>query len=271
MLEGRREKPEVVSRVLGMGAKEKWNMLKAARQQEAAGRTAKELGETANEPESWITVIHVEPSSERLQQLAVMLRTQPINWVEEFVMLRGVSALCELLDLYLSKQTRSERDSTVMLHTLHCLKALMNVELGMEAMVGGEAFTKLQEEMHKAGEADAALDLLLRPSEVNGLTRLVQSVERGRENEASCLVHNEALLLLAGAVSYSAEAHKIALAAFDSVKTERRKLQRFSELVDGCQPPAPRGRSDARHVMAQYKVDTLPPAKSLFADTCLQK
>lgn len=33
----------------------------------------------------------------------------------------------------------------------------MNVELGMEAMIGGAAFVKLQEEMHKMNAESVAL------------------------------------------------------------------------------------------------------------------
>ena len=55
---------------------------------------------------------------------------------------------------------------------------------------------------------------------------------------AACLVQNEALILLTGPVKYSAEAHTIALAAFDELKRDRRRVQRFSDLVDSCQPAA---------------------------------
>ncbi|KAL1499487.1 hypothetical protein AB1Y20_011690 [Prymnesium parvum] len=241
MLERMRERPEVKAKVLSMGAAEKWMMLQSYRQILAQEQAAKKLGDTHNDTETWITVIHVEPSPLKLQELSAILRTQPIQWAEEFVMLRGLSALCELLDLHLMKQLRSEMDYQVMHAALLCLKPLMNFELGMEAMVGGETFIKLQEEMHKVGEEaveGAALDMLLRPSEMNGLTRLVQCIESKRDTPTACAVQHEALKMLSAAVSYSAEAHTIALTAFDNVKTERRRLQRFADLVDGCQAPA---------------------------------
>lgn len=257
-----REKPEVQAKVMALGVQEKWIMLQSYRQKLAKEQAERDLGDTHNEAEFWITVVNVEPTAAKLQQLCAMLRTQPIQWVEEFVMLRGVSALCDLLELYVMKQLRSEMDCQVMLQALLCVKTVMNVELGMEAMVGGAAFMKLQEEMHKAGaEAveGAALDMLLRPQE-SGLVKLVQCLESRRESTTACAVQNEALLLLGAAVMYSAEAHTITLEAFERVKMERRRVQRFGDLVDSCQPPSASRESSeaAKLVVAQNQVCAHP-------------
>ena len=67
------------------------------------------------------------------------------NWSVAFIMGRGMGALCDLLQLFQMKRAPSDADFRVMRQSLRCLRALMNVELGMEAMIGGTAFAKLQE------------------------------------------------------------------------------------------------------------------------------
>ena len=64
---------------------------------------------------------------------------------------------------------------------LRCLRALMNVELGMEAMVGGAAFASLQQEMARAG-SDESLDAAIPLSDVSGLSRLVACIDTNHDS-----------------------------------------------------------------------------------------
>lgn len=107
MLEAMREKPEVQAKVLGMGLTEKWM---SYRQKEAKERAEREMGDTHNDVETWIIGMQVEPTALKLQELYAVLRTQPIAWVEVFVMQRGVKALCGVLEEKQLKALRSEMD-----------------------------------------------------------------------------------------------------------------------------------------------------------------
>ena len=162
-------------------------------------------------------------------------------------------ALCSLLEDITTKAAKSDLDYSVMLNTLLCLKALMNVELGMEAMVGGAAWLKTQEEMFKAQQHEEAAFQNIVEDAVSGLTRLAQCLETKHDSVAACNVQKEALVLLGGAVKYSEEAHTITLTAFDALKKDRRMAQRFSDLVDSLQP-ATASRDGPQLVVAQNQV-----------------
>ena len=178
----------------------------------------------------------------KLDELAVLIRTQPREWSEEFIMLRGMNALCSLLQLSLQKQARSSVDYGVMTQALRCLGRLMNVELGMEAMVGGSAFGAVQEAI--AG-SDDSMRSEVEADDMHGLYRLAQCIDNNRESVTACEMQKEALLLLGAAVQYSTEAHEKALAAFDQLKRERRRVHRFFYLVESCHAPGTGGADGA--------------------------
>ena len=75
-----------IDKVLGLGVAEKWEMLKGHRQQRAQKQAERDMGDHHNDPEEWIRIVNVEPSAQKLEGLRVMLRTQPIQWVTDFIM-----------------------------------------------------------------------------------------------------------------------------------------------------------------------------------------
>ena len=149
MLESQGQKPQVAEQIMMLSDDKKWMMLKGFKEQAQA--------ENDVHPDDWVVKVHVEPTSENLETLSVLLGTYPVTWVEEFVLCGGTSALTGILELYQMKPRKSEADLTVVARLLRCIRALMNTELGMEAIIGGDTAHKLAIEASKR-LGDAAPD-----------------------------------------------------------------------------------------------------------------
>ena len=228
----------------------------------------------APDPQEWVRKVHVEPTADNLEQLAVVLRGQPRSWTEEFVLCDGVSAICDLLELYSMKPRKSDTDLAVMERLLRCVRAVMNVELGMEAIVGGETARRLAKAIQRKldgdisdvedydSDEDAAASANSAPGGVvdpgrGGLRQLALLVDpkpASRESIAACKAQSDALLLLSAAAQYSSEAHARVLAAFDHLSTMRKRGKvRFAELLTSCTPSG-LDKSEPRLLAAQCAV-----------------
>lgn len=219
MLAEQGQKPAVVQQIMLLDANKKWMMLQGYKSQ----------AKQDEHPDDWVTVIHVEPTPANIETLSVLLTSYPVPWVEEFVLSGGVSALCDLLELFGHKPRKSDADLELLTWLLRCVRSLMNVELGMEVMIGGDTACKLAAqtaEKHGLPPPTAA--------DAN-LNRLGLCIDAGnRDSTEACHVQAQALLLLAAAASYSSEAHGYVLGAFEYVQSTRRLGHRLSALVDSC-------------------------------------
>ena len=79
MLNARGEKEHVKEKVLGMGLTEQWMMLQGYRQMIAKEQAEVAAGNVNNTPEAWVTIVHVEPTAAKLEELAVLIRTSQAN------------------------------------------------------------------------------------------------------------------------------------------------------------------------------------------------
>ena len=90
MLSQQGQKPEVRANIMKLPDDKKWLMLQGFSKQD----------KNVEPPDDWVTKIHVEPTSANLEKLSVILRTVNVRWVEDFIVVDGVVALCDLLELF---------------------------------------------------------------------------------------------------------------------------------------------------------------------------
>ena len=119
--------------VMGLDDAKKWQMLQGFQAQQAK---AGQIDDIKEHPEHWLHILKLDPQKSDLETLSVMLRQQPAAWVIEFVELKGVNALCEMLELLEKKAFKKPGDFELMGMVLRCLRSLMNMEAGMDAVLG---------------------------------------------------------------------------------------------------------------------------------------
>ena len=93
-------------------------------------------GDVRDAPEHWLNVINLEPTQRNLQDLADELGQRPAGWIDEYIELRGVVALMDLLELLEKRTSKKPGDFQLMDQVLRCLRSLMNLERGMNAILG---------------------------------------------------------------------------------------------------------------------------------------
>ena len=79
MLEEQKMKPAVRDNIRMLPDDKKWMMLQGFRSKAT----------DVDPPDDWVTKIHVEPTSQNLETLSVILRTQPVSWVQDFLVADG--------------------------------------------------------------------------------------------------------------------------------------------------------------------------------------
>ena len=210
-------------------------------------------GDVRDQPEHWLNVINLDPTKGNLQQLAQELSTRPVGWIDEYIELRGVVALMDLLELLEKRTSKRASDFAVMDQVLRCLRSLMNLERGMRVILG----------------LDEMMDAAVGSPRRGGSTKLQQLVNvLGAQHSLSAAkearaVQCQALTLLSAAALFSTEGHEQAgarrrrphaplppaapsyrpsphracalsqvLAAFDRLRKTRRGKQRFGWALD---------------------------------------
>ena len=231
----------------------KWQLLQNYQQQQKAA-----VGDIREQPEHWINVLNIDPTIESLQSLSVLIRQKPVIWVCEFLELHGIESLCELLEILEKNPYKKPHEFELMDQVLRCLKSLMNLEQGMNAMLGIE--------VSRASAIVARVDCRAtrRRLRRQGARRREEGVSRSRARgqladhaagqEAALVglrqlalcadgrsdalearkVQCTALTLLSAAALFSDEGHRQVLSALDDLKRTRRRLHRFGWLVEAC-------------------------------------
>ena len=134
MLDSQGYKEAARNNIMLLSDDHKWQLLQSYQQ-----KLTKDAGDIREQPEHWINVLNIEPSVENLQSLSVLIRQKPVIWVTEFIELGGVAALCELLEHFEKRTFKKPHDFELMDQVLRCLRSLMNLESGMNAMLGIDA------------------------------------------------------------------------------------------------------------------------------------
>ena len=93
---------------------------------------------------------------------------------------------------------------------LRCLRSLMNLENGMDAVLG------------------------VTEGSSGGLRQLGRCIDTKHESVHAKTVQAQALTLLSAAALYSAEGHDQVLDSLDALKKTRRRMHRFGWLVEAC-------------------------------------
>jgi hypothetical protein len=218
MLDAQGDPPAVRQKIMELADANKWEMVKGyqqlkaqrQRQQAEAEEQGLDRGDIKDTPEHWIQVLNLEPSRSNLDELAVMLRQREVTWVDDFISLQGVEALSELLELLEKKAFKKPGDFEMMGQVLRCLRSLMNLENGMDAVLG-------------VGEGVSG-----------GLRQLARCIDTKHESVHARTVQCQALTLLSAAALYSAEGHEQVLESLDHLKKTRRRMHRFGWLVEAC-------------------------------------
>eukprot|EP00966_Prymnesium_polylepis_P300173 6937017-Prymnesium_polylepis.1 len=88
--------------------------------------------------EQWIEQLNLEPTLKKLEGLLETLQaiTTSEGWLEEFVLSNGVPALYDLLQIWQMKPRKGVPELEMLVHLMRCLRALMNIDVGMQALVG---------------------------------------------------------------------------------------------------------------------------------------
>ena len=131
MLEAQGEKEAVRAQIMQLSDANKWQLYSGY-----AATKANESGDVKDLPEHWVQLLNLEPTKSNLEELSVLLRQKPVSWVNEFIELRGVIALSDLLELLEKKAFKKPSDFDLMGMVLRCLRSLMNLENGMDAILG---------------------------------------------------------------------------------------------------------------------------------------
>ena len=191
MLDAQGQPPAVRKKIMELSDSNKWEMCKGYQaiaaqkraEQEKAMAAGIDKGDIKDTPEHWIQVLNLEPSRSNLEELSVMLRQQAVSWVDDFIALSGVIALTDLLELLEKKAFKKPGDFEMMGQVLRCLRSLMNLENGMDEILG-------------TGEGSKG-----------GLKQLARCIDTKHESVAARTVQCQALTLLSAAALYSADGH----------------------------------------------------------------
>ena len=220
----------------------KWQLLQNYQQQQKAA-----VGDIREQPEHWINVLNIDPTIENLQSLSVLIRQKPVIWVCEFLELHGIESLCELLEILEKNPYKKPHEFELMDQVLRCLKSLMNLEQGMNAMLGIEVsrasaiVRPSTAEPPAGGSGDKVPDGEKKASPAREHEDNSPTTRRGRRRRsglrqlALCAdgrsdalearkVQCTALTLLSAAALFSDEGHRQVLAALDDLKRTRRRL-----------------------------------------------
>lgn len=124
--------PAARQEMLGYSLDKKWMLV----YQDALGEHAKS---TSTTPEVYVKALSsMRISTEQLENLWVLLRTEPLGWVLQFLDSQGDVALLRYLvrtHEQLRQREESSADAEVFAHEFHalkCLKCMMNLKLGAE-------------------------------------------------------------------------------------------------------------------------------------------
>ena len=195
MLEAQGEKEHVRIGIMQLSDANKWQLY-----QGYAATRAAEAGDIKDAPEHWCQLLNLEPTKTNLEELSVMLRQKPVSWVNEFIDLSGVTALSDLLELLEKKAFKKPSDFELMAMVLRCLRSLMNLENGMDAILG----------LLDDDEPQVSTPGGRRPAAVarGGLRQLALCIDSGgRESTEARAVQCQALTLLSAAALYSDDGH----------------------------------------------------------------
>ena len=255
MLDAQGYKEAAKNNIMLLPDSHKWQLLQSYQQSLVVA-----AGDIREQPEHWINVVNIEPSVENLQSLSVLIRQKPVVWVQEFIELNGVEALCELLEHFEKRTFKKPHDFELMDQVLRCLRSLMNIEQGMSAMLGLSSNDSLRGSTVEGAPAEApaaapasAPNTIVREgtrstADANeedqkvarrrrrkpGLRQLALCADSKHDAVEARQVQCTALTLLSAAALFSDEGHDKVLQALDDLKRTRRRLHRFGWLVEQC-------------------------------------
>ncbi|KAJ3386405.1 Dishevelled associated activator of morphogenesis 2 [Lobulomyces angularis] len=133
-----------------------------------------------------------------LQSLEVSLRTEPINWVKEFVKSGGCEVLLKVMKRYSLKTTLANSERDCQAHSVRAIKAMMNNSIGLQAML----------------TINDAINIL-----AMGLTSSIIKVKTST-------------LEMMAAVCFVPNGHKLILIAMEALKEIKKETFRFSKLME---------------------------------------
>jgi hypothetical protein len=113
----------------------KWLLLKAHRKVFVIDQTGP-TGLIRDTPEFFAQGLQAEQGIEMVTQLRICLGSKPVSWMDKFLDLDGIMFLLEVLSNVEAKSNKSEDDLLVERECLKCLKIIMNVQQGLDAVLG---------------------------------------------------------------------------------------------------------------------------------------
>lgn len=151
-------------------------------------------------PQTLIEQFQEQGDLKTLQKIQVLLRTQPIRWVNSFIGMDGIRVIAEALATtnVLSVQRTSE-DVQFQTECVHCFRAILNTKIGMEAFME---------------ERDAVRNLALMLDSPVVATR------------------SQVCFLLAIIASWSNQGFALTLDAINHYKLVKREKTRFQDVVN---------------------------------------
>ena len=191
MLVQQGQKPAQRVQILALPDDKKWTMVTLFQRQSKSTESA----------DTWVSKIHVEPSADNLEKLSVIMRTGVVSFVSDFIAAGGVVALCNILELWEYKPSKSSEDLGVIMQLLRCIRAVMSVEAGVQAVAGGQAAIHL---LRASDDEPSASDV--ERWQKGALSQLALVVEpSSRDGHQACEVraHREAHMHACAAPSYS--------------------------------------------------------------------
>ncbi|KAJ3217043.1 Dishevelled associated activator of morphogenesis 2 [Dinochytrium kinnereticum] len=120
-----------------MTSEKKWMLLL---QQQAKMGNNEVIASPTREPQAFVDILNnstYQPLdlSKDLQSLEVALRTEPINWVKEFVRVGGLDALISQLQRLFQKSNPTQVDKDCQLYSIRAMKAQLNNTFGLQAAI----------------------------------------------------------------------------------------------------------------------------------------
>ncbi|KAI8837101.1 formin homology 2 domain-containing protein [Chytridium lagenaria] len=120
-----------------MSSERKWMLLL---QQQAKLGNGEAVVSPTQEPQVYVDILNNNSNSpaelaKDLQSLEVSLRTEPINWVKEFVRAGGLDALISQLQRLFQKSNPSQIEKDCQLYSIRAMKAQLNNTFGLQAAI----------------------------------------------------------------------------------------------------------------------------------------
>lgn len=149
------------------------------------------------EPEVCVSILKI-PTMQNLGAVKKKLKNSGKEWMQGFLDNEGLEALLDCIDSLGSRRVTQLSDALVLLECVACVKCVMNSKMGLELLVQRPDF----------------------------VCRLVKALDT-----TNVMVKKQVIELLSALCVYSAEGHRLALAALDTFKTMKKLRYRFSLVV----------------------------------------